>query len=129
MGGGAEGETGRFPLTFSSAHAAISAARGLRNMVSLTGASRRRATLIPQACPRARRGTQSSPDAQARARWPGYLRQPPSSPRRAGSPASPALHRPARIVEVVAESAAAKLGPAMQDTPPVFAVPSDYDDV
>src|SRR6266566_2308046 len=51
---GAEGETVRFPPSVSSAHAAISAARGVRrslkkgaregNMVSLTGASRRRAT-------------------------------------------------------------------------------------
>src|SRR5207249_4400437 len=55
-GEGASGETGRFPLPFSSARAAISAARGLRrdlkkgaregNMVSPTGASRRRATLM-----------------------------------------------------------------------------------
>jgi len=55
----AKGETGRFPLWFFSAHAAISAARGLRrspkkgaregNIVSLTGASRRLATLMQAA--------------------------------------------------------------------------------
>src|SRR5207247_1918877 len=55
-GEGASGETGRFPRSFSSVCAAISAARGLRrslkkgalrggNMVSPTRASRRRATL------------------------------------------------------------------------------------
>src|SRR5207253_11375697 len=48
---GAKGETGRFPLSFSSAHAAISAARGLRRSLKKGAREGRRAPSCPRSGP------------------------------------------------------------------------------